>query len=253
MKLCLTVMLCMGLSVAGLVVARERVAPSYLQPSNDICGGYLQTVGTIYAVLLAFVVFVVWTQANDARRLVERQADELADVIRLTYSIHPAAGASLCEAMKEYVHEVVANEWRTLAIGRSSPKACELLERTWKVLAAIAPATPREEALLGEAMSRFSEAGDARADLLHCSRVRLPILLWLLLLSGAAGTVGSMYLFGSEQFWPLATMTASLAGAVSFMLFLIRDLDNPFQGDWRVVPDPILAAVVQAETLAIMA
>jgi hypothetical protein len=23
-------------------------------------------------------------------------------------------------------------------------------------------------------------------------------------------------------------------GAVSFMLFLIRDLDNPFQGDWRV-------------------
>ena len=38
-------------------------------------------------------------------------------------------------------------------------------------------------------------------------------------------------------------MTASLAGAVSFMLFLIRDLDNPFRGEWRVSPGPLLAAV----------
>lgn len=43
-------------------------------------------------------------------------------------------------------------------------------------------------------------------------------------------------------FWPVAAMTASLAGAVSFMLFLIRDLDNPFQGDWHGSPALILAA-----------
>jgi len=69
------------------------------------------------------------------------------------------------------------------------------------------------------------------------------VLLWLLLLTGAAGTVGSMYLFGVERLGPLAAMTASLAGAVSFMLFLIRDLDNPFRGEWRVSPAPLLAAV----------
>ena len=42
-------------------------------------------------------------------------------------------------------------------------------------------------------------------------------------------------------------MTASLAGAVSFMLFLIQDLDNPFQGDWHVSPALILAAVDQTD------
>ena len=69
------------------------------------------------------------------------------------------------------------------------------------------------------------------------------MLLWLLLLSGAGGTVGSMYLFGVERFWPHAAMTASLAAAVAFLLFLIRDLDNPFHGDWRVAPAPLRAAV----------
>ena len=44
-----------------------------------MAGNYLQTVGTIYAVLLAFVVFVVWQQHNDTRSAVESEANELSD------------------------------------------------------------------------------------------------------------------------------------------------------------------------------
>jgi hypothetical protein len=233
----------MAAAVAGLVAVRACVPPDALQPSNDVGGGYLQTVGTIYAVLLAFVVFVVWTQSNDARRLVVRQADELADVLRITAVLPGPVGGRVAAAARAYAREVADGEWPRLAAGGSGPRATELFDRLWAELAAFEPATPREEALFGEAVARLSEAGDARADLLHAGEVRLPVLLWLLLLSGAVGTVGSMYLFGVERFWPLAAMTASLAGAVSFMLFLIRDLDNPFTGDWQVRPDPLLAAV----------
>ena len=243
MALCFTVAAGMVVSVAVLLAVRAAVPHTYFQPSNDVGGGYLQTVGTIYAVLLAFVVFVVWTQSNDARRLVERQADELADVLRITATLKGRVALGVAAAAQAYAREVADREWPLLAVGGSSPRAVELFERMWDELAVFEPGTAREEALFSEAVSRFSEAGDARADLLHCGRVRLPVLLWLLLLCGAVGTVGSMYLFGVEQFWPLAAMTASLAGAVSFMLFLIRDLDNPFQGDWKVIPDPILAAV----------
>jgi hypothetical protein len=188
-------------------------------------------------------VFVVWTQMNDARRIVERQADELADVLRIVKSFPAKESAAVCDAAKAYAREVADHEWSLLSGGKSCPKAAELFELIWTALVAIDPKSAKEEALFGEAVSRFAEVGDARADLVHCGRVRLPVLLWLLLVSGGLGTVGSMYLFGSERFAPLAAMTASLAGAVTFMLFLIRDLDNPFRGDWMVRPAPILAAV----------
>jgi hypothetical protein len=233
----------MAAAVAGLVAVRAAVPPDYFQPSNDVAGSYLQTVGTIYAVLLAFVVFVVWTQSNDARRLVERQADELADVLRLTAGLRGPVPGRVVTAARAYAREAAEGEWPLLAAGRSGARAAELFDQVWAELAAFEPGTAREEALFGEAVARFSEAGDARADLLHCGRVRLPVLLWLLLLTGAAGTVGSMYLFGVERLGPLAAMTACLAGAVSFMLFLIWELDNPFRGDWRVSPAPLLAAV----------
>src|SRR4051812_7352607 len=233
----------MAAAVAGLVAVRAAVPPGYLQPSNDVGDGYLQTVGTIYAVLLAFVVFVVWTQSNDARRLVERQADELADVLRLAAALGGPVAGRVAAAARAYAREAADREWPLLAAGASAPCATELFDRMWAELAAFEPGTAREGALFGEAVARFSEAGDARADLLHCGRVRLPVLLWLLLLTGAAGTVASMYLFGVERLWPLAAMTASLAGAGSFMLFLIRDLDNPFRGGWRGGPGALRAAV----------
>ena len=57
----------MAASVLGLCAARRALPARLLAASNDVVGNYLQTLGSIYAVLLAFVVFVVWSQFNDAR------------------------------------------------------------------------------------------------------------------------------------------------------------------------------------------
>jgi hypothetical protein len=246
LALVLTVTAGMTASVAGLAAVREVVPWVELRDSNDVCGSYLQTLGTIYAVLLAFVVFVVWTQANDARRLVERQADELADVLRVSRAFGESVGAAALAAAQNYARAVADEEWPLLAAGRSCPRAAALFDDLWRAVAAADPKTAREESLFAEAVDRFAELGDARADLLHASRVKLPILLWLLLLSGAAGNIGSMYIFGVERFGPHATMTAFLAGGIAFMLFLIADLDNPFHGDWRIRPDSIVQVVEQA-------
>src|SRR4051812_39543883 len=80
--LLLPILLGVGAAVAGLLVVRQVVPARVLRESNDVVGNYLQTLGTIFAVLLAFVVFVVWSQFNDARQRVEAEANELLDLAR---------------------------------------------------------------------------------------------------------------------------------------------------------------------------
>jgi hypothetical protein len=245
--LALSVGLSMLLAVAGLYVVHRVVPFAVLRANNEVCGNYLQTLGTIYAVLLAFVLFEVWSQQNEAWRLVEREANELADVLRIARSLGEPANSRVLEATHAYLHEVLDHEWTLMARGRASPRATELVDHLWHALAAVEPKTSQEEALYAEAINRFSDFGDARRDLLQNSRLRMPPTLWILLLTGAVGTVGSMYLFGLEQFWALALMTANLAGAVSFVLFLIHDLDNAFSGDWQVTPEPLRQVLEQIE------
>jgi len=78
----------MALAVGGLVLFRGVAPFEVLRKSNDVVGNYLQTLGSIYAVLLAFVMFVVWTQFNDARANVDREANELLDLFRTSRGLH---------------------------------------------------------------------------------------------------------------------------------------------------------------------
>jgi len=229
----------MILSVAGLFIVQDVVPAGILANNNDIAGNYLQTLGTIYAVLLAFVVFVVWSQYNEACKMVEYEADEFWDVLRFVRTLPPPERTRLLVAARDFVREQVENEWPLMARGKACPTAAKLLDTFWEMLSGYEPRSAREEALYGEAISRFNGMCDARTDLIHASRIRLPPTMWTLILTGGCSTVMSMYFFWLKHFWALALMTASLAGCVSFVLFVIYDLDNPFNGDWQVKPEPL--------------
>jgi hypothetical protein len=229
----------MILSVVGLGLVQGMVPAEVLQANNNIAGNYLQTLGTIYAVLLAFVVFVVWSQYNDACKMVEYEADEFWDVLRFVRTLPAPERARLLVAARDFVREQVEKEWPLMSRGKACFSAAKLLDTFWEMLSGYEPRSAREEALYSEAISRFNGMCDARTDLIHSSRIRLPPTMWTLILTGGCSTVMSMYFFWLKNFWSLALMTASLAGCVSFVLFVIYDLDNPFNGDWQVKPEPL--------------
>ncbi|MFO0626221.1 MAG: DUF4239 domain-containing protein [Polyangiales bacterium] len=230
----------MALSVAGLALFGRVVPPAVLRPSGDAVGNYLQTVGSIYAVLLAFVVFVVWQQFNDARAAVEREAAEAQDLARLTAGICEGDGDRLLTRLRRYLDAVVAREWTAMARNdeRTLDEVSRHLDEVWQSLRAMQPRGDRELALYGEALARFNDLADARAMRLTASRTRIPTAMRILLYAGALILVASMYLLALDDFAVHATITAAMAGAVSHILYLVEDLDDAFDGDWQVSADP---------------
>ena len=240
-RLSLSLIASMLVAVIGLFLVRCLAPASWLHANNEVAGNYLQTVGTIYAVLLAFVVFVVWQQHNDTRSAVESEANELADFCR-TIQVLPGT-QPVRDAIQKYCKVVVDEEWKDMARGRWSREAERALEEIWHALQAVEPRTKREEALYAEALARFNDLSDARSHRLHCSLLRLPPSLWVLLLTNGGLVVGSMWIFGLESFSAHALMTVALAGSIAFILFLVADLDNPFWGSWRIRPNAFQRAL----------
>jgi len=240
-RLSLSLIASMLVAVIGLLLVRGVAPASWLHANNEVAGNYLQTVGTIYAVLLAFVVFVVWQQHNDTRSAVENEANELSDFYR---TIRALPGTQpVRDSVFKYGKVVVDVEWIDMARGGWSREAEQALEEIWRALQSIEPRTKREEALYAEALARFNDLSDARSLRLRCSLLRLPPSLWVLLLTNGGLVVGSMWIFGLESFSAHALMTVALAGSIAFILFLIADLDNPFWGSWRIRPDAFLRAL----------
>jgi hypothetical protein len=226
-------------SLAGLVPARQLIPFEVLAASSDAVGNYLQTIGTIYAVLLAFVVFVVWQQFNDARANVEREANEILDVMRVVKGLPDNVWQPLLKHLRDYVSVVLEDEWPAMARGSKATfeGGTRILDRVSSLLIAHEPESECHKSLYDEALGRFNDLSDARMNRLFSSRLRIPLGLRMLLYTGAAMTVGSMYLLAVESFAIHATITALLAGAISHVLFLISDLDDSFSGTFQVPRD----------------
>ena len=229
-----------AVSVVGLIAFRAVAPLDDLRGSSGELGNYLQTVGGIYAVLLAFVVYVVWGQFNDARGYVQREAAALVDLHRTASSLPSASRIAIHSGLHEYVDAVLRDEW--VAMARHDEAAVErvgnTLDGVWLAIHRCKPIDSCQQAIYSEVLSQFNDLTDLRTSRLIAAEFRIPLAMKILLYAGAVIVIGSMYLISIPALWLHATVTAALAGAVAHILYLIVDLDDAFSGDWRVAKRP---------------
>lgn len=224
------------LAVAGVWLSRQVIGIDALRPSNGEVGNYIQALGSIYAVVAAFVIYVVWGQFNDARTQIEREASEVVDLFRLADGFPDDSRRELQHRLREYVDTVLYVELDAHARcdDKSIERTNELLDDVWNVLHRCEPCSECHKSLHAEALSLYNELSDVRTARLTSARTRMPIGLRLLLYIGALILVGSMFLIAIDRFWVHALITAALAAAVTHILYIVEDLDDPFAGNWTV-------------------
>lgn len=229
-----------AVAVAGLLLFRAFAPLQELHAASNEIGNYLQTVGGIYAVLLAFVVYVVWGQFNDARGYLDREATALVDLHRTASGLPGCSRTEIQTGLRSYVDAVLRDEWPALASGDEATidRIAELLEHVWIAIHGCKPLNDCQQTVYGEVLSRFNQLTDLRTSRLSAARARIPLAMTILLYNGALLTIGSVYLLAFDRLWLHAVVTAALAGAIAHILFLIRDLDDSFAGDWQVEKAP---------------
>jgi hypothetical protein len=229
-------------ALTGLVLVRRCVPAGVLEASANAAGNYLQALGTIYAVLLAFVVFVVWQQFNEARANVEREANELIDLARTVKGLPPGVRQPLHAQVERYVALAVGCEWDAMTSRDQTgfEQGARVLDLIWDLLVEYEPSSECHKSLYDEALARFNDLSDTRTMRISSSMLRIPLAMRLLLYSGALMTVASMYLLAVPSAVIHGLMTAAMAGAIAHLLYIIGDLDDPFGGDWQVSRDPFL-------------
>jgi hypothetical protein len=223
------------LAVVAVAVSRQLIDIETLRASNGEVGTYIQALGTIYGIVAAFVIYVVWGQFNDARTQVEREASEIVDLYRIADGLPDTTRAELQTKLGAYIDAVLDVELEAIDVHGPTPQeTTTLVDELWVVLHRCEPVTESGRALHVEALGLFNELSNARTARLTSARTRMPFALRLLLYIGGGTLVLSMCLLAIDRFWVHALVTAALAAAVAHVLYIAEDLDDPFDGNWRV-------------------
>jgi hypothetical protein len=115
-------------------------------------------------------------------------------------------------------------------------RAGEMIEvDMWRLLAAVKDQAGSANSVdhLTQVLSDLSERRGLREEQL---RVRLPVVLWILLLAGGGATVLSSCVLGNDNKWLHYCQVLALTFVVAVTLTAIADLARPFEGAVSVSP-----------------
>jgi hypothetical protein len=232
-----------AVAVVGLMLARRFLPLETLASHHDITGAWFQVVGTLYAVLLAFIVITVWQRYEGLTTTVELEAANILELHRDAREYPEPVRDALDASLRAYVEAVTGDEWEAMSHLRESPRAQEAFERLWRVYRELPVQDDRQLAAQIETLRRMNALAENRHLRLLRSRSKIPSVLWLGLLAGGCLTIGFSYFFGARSLPLQILMTAGFAGTIALFIFVIVMLDAPFARPSGVSREPFTRAV----------
>lgn len=231
----------MGLLVVGGTVAFAMGALTLARPfvrsragafHNETVIALYAGASVMYAVLLGFMVVVVWQAYDTAHRNVGDEAANLVALYRLTYGLEAKEGAQMRGLVRGYTNNVIVDEWPTFgksaAGSNKTRKALGDIDRLFATMDAnVKTADAQVDAeilrtastIVSERNIRLIQASDST-----------PWVIWLGAFGGAAIIIVMSCFIDMERIMPHYLMTGMMSSLIGLLLFIVVVLSQPFTG-----------------------
>ncbi len=226
------------------------ISPEILHAEIHGVAAYLDVLGALYGIVLAFIIFVVWDQFNKVQIGVNQEASGWEDfscsIVLLTdrEAVH-----SIKNALNQYLSDTVSDEPTKLEKLEPSTVSNESFHKLVQTVRGMKLNNPKDLALYKEILRSLERITGIRDSRLSISHSRIPGTLWSLILFVSYAILGGFLCLGI-RIPALSVLTISgVAGCQYFLLAVIKDMDNPFDGEWNVSYAPFSKVITRVSTL----
>ncbi|MBX3049278.1 MAG: DUF4239 domain-containing protein [Anaerolineales bacterium] len=236
--------------LSGLAYYLARVYLHTEMYIDDVDGisAFLGVFGTLYGILAAFVVFEVWTQYNKISELIDREAQALEQLFRLSLYFRDANFTERMKAgIREYVSKIVEGNFRALAKGERNAQSGLALRKISHIIRDVDFNDDHDSIVFEQVVEHYGMLAELRTERTNQSRNRLPRLLkTFIYLSTGFALATFLFMPFSNEYYGLASVV--MIAFLQAMIFqIIEDLDNPFSGHWQLTPAPFTRALKHIE------
>lgn len=226
------------LLVIAAMLARSRMKIPEDHRHNEVTGITFATVSVIYAVLLAFLVVIVWQKLGSVDLAVSTEAGAVMALSRDAAALPEPLSSEINTLIHNYTTLVISNDWPTiLRLGHqdtpSTLAASAQLSKLWRLCGQKLPST-----VIGtDIMNNLNVIGQQRALRFTLQREGISDSLWLVLMAGAVVVIYMGVILNVSNPRHHILLMVMLACTISLCLWLIADIDNPFAGTVQVGTD----------------
>jgi Protein of unknown function (DUF4239) len=191
---------------------------------NTTINAAVGTVGGAYALLLSFALSGVWGSYSHTQTICVQ------------------------EAAYTYLRLVINEEWPMMVHGQSSVRADASLVALWQAYTDMGPAE-QVSPLYEQSIVELNQLSDDRRERLLADTGSCPAVIMFLLYVGAIATISLACLHGMRSVRLHRFLLSVLATVLTFGLFLINSLNQPFAAQPPISPAPFVFAITHLRHL----
>jgi len=232
-----------AIAVAGLYLVRKRYPADVLKENHEVAAIIFNAFGVLYAVVVAFVVFVTWNGYDEATKNLQLEASQVLDLFHSAKAFPDPASKVIQDGLIDYTNSVHNDELRRMAGGDIGVYSTGSLRNLIEEFDGMEDKSLPNRELYMESLRRLNNLAEYRRLRIFAGNDVVPPMMWLVMLVGGLIMILYTYFFGARNIRAQYIMTAALTIMISLILFLVYVLDHPFTGSGRVSSRPFEEAM----------
>ena len=227
-------------AIASRLFVRSRMPEKGWFVDSSRADTYMSVIGTMFAVVLAFVILFSLQSYQHARDGASREAVAVAELHVIADVMGGESGGSLHGELNCYARSVISDEWPAMRSGTSSEVVQSWVDAMANDLAATNPVGPKQEIAYAQWFDEQAQRREGRRARLAEATPPVPTPLWIVLGIGAAALIAYMCAQADRreprliQAIPIGLVAALVASALTVVFFL----DHPY-ANWSGSIKPV--------------
>jgi hypothetical protein len=220
-------------AIAAKLLARRRAPVGGWFADSPRSAGTLSVIGTMFAVVLAFVILLALQSYQRAREGSSVEAVAVSELSSVAAVFKSPTSDRLQGGLVCYARAVIDDEWPAMREGHSSELVQSWIDKLQREFAIADPQGAREETAYAQWFDEQAQRREGRRERLAEATPFVPLPLWFVLGIGAAVTLAYMVAQADrrEGLFLQAIPIGFVAAVVTAGLLVIFFLDHPYADD----------------------
>ncbi len=225
-----------ALALMGQWVVNRNVKQEVLEQHHSAGEAMMGVVGTLFSVLLGFMVASAMDKYHDAQLHDEQEASNVASIFRVARGLSDIDRPRIRQLCRQYVDDVIETEWPEMEQRIKVNHGWQTYQELWEAAIATVPENDRQSNLQQGLIASMQSLGENRRARLLLAQTSMQPALWFIIGLGAIITIALSYIFASQFPRIQGAMTTLVATAMALNIWLLSAYSNPYSGELKIKP-----------------
>jgi Protein of unknown function (DUF4239) len=202
----------------------------HLEKFHNVTSYIFNAYGLLYAVVIAFVVYINWSDYNNAQEQLYNESNYISNLFHDVQGFPEPLKSDLMKSVIAYTDNIYNIEIADMKKGKSDYENNTYYNKLWDDFLKIEVKKLDNPILYEQCLGLLNKISESRRFRYFYLNNTIPSLIWVVMLFGCYFSFSFSFFFGMRSKFPYLLLVIGFTFINILLLYLIYVLDHPYEG-----------------------